>query len=352
MIAVTLTFDTYISGIDHKAMIQSRRNQAVAAFANEPSSSWEVGLIICRLFSSMAQCNQDFEGALTHMKSGEKMLLEATQNGAQRTSEVGKLMAATFMGLFADSTIDFDVIKRFPPKARQRFRVLQKICSEYALMLRRVTHMRWLDYEKVLTRRHISEPGWEDCIEMASMGFLSVVFTTFNQAISSAMYPDLLVFPTDEGLVPVSEVRAKLIDEDKILSFDDLSAIYRPLFDDVENYFRPLLTMLGTTPKTTPPPKHSLPEHLRQRLVTFVDNYVVQAAGVEPRMTAGTFWLPASLMPECLVYSHQDPTLQGPLSCLHRPCSGHGHEYEDDTTRERREYYHEFVCQYRSGFMI
>ncbi len=136
MIAVSLTFDTYVSGTDHKAMIHSRRNQAINTFATEPSSSWEVGLIICRLFSSMAQCNEDFEAALTHMKAGEKMLLEASRSEFHRSSEVVRLMAATFMGLFADSTIDFDVIKRFPPTARRKFRTaaedLLRICAHVA----------------------------------------------------------------------------------------------------------------------------------------------------------------------------------------------------------------------------
>ncbi|KAJ9604071.1 hypothetical protein H2200_011594 [Cladophialophora chaetospira] len=350
MIAVSLTFDTYISGTDHKGMILSRRNRAITAFASEPSSSWEVGLIVCRLFSSMAQCNQDFEGAMTHMKSGEKMLLEATRNGVQNTSEVGKLMAATFMGLFADSTIDFDVIKRFPSRARQRFRVLQTVCSEYAHMLRRVTHLHWDFYGKVLTRRHITQPEWEETIDTASMGFLSVVFTTFNQAISSAMYPDLLVFPADDGIVPVAEVRATLVAEDRLISFDALSELYRPLFDDVETYFRTPPGLLDISNQD--PPKYALPTHLRTRLIDLVDNYVVQAADLEPRMTAGTFWLPCSVTPGCLMDAHQDPPNLGVLSCLHRPCSGHQHAHEDEVTRERREYYHEFVCQYRSGFMI
>ncbi|ETI29519.1 hypothetical protein G647_01972 [Cladophialophora carrionii CBS 160.54] len=346
MIAVSLTFDTYVSGTDHRELIFSRRKQAITAFATEPRNSWEVGLIICRLFSSMAQCNEDFEAAMTHMKAGEKMVLQATQNGHHRTSEVVRLMAATFMGLFADSTVDFDVIKRFAPKARRAFRTLQKMCSDYARMLRRITNLHWG-----------REPGAADkTIETATMGFLSVVFTTLNQAISSAMYPDLLAFPADDGIVPVQEVRAKLVEQGSLLNLDGLKDMHRPLFDAVEAFFAPPIVSDAPSSKhhatqSRVYPQYSLPKHLETRLKAFVENYVVQAFELEPRMTAGTFWLPESMIPGCLMDKHLEPPA-GATACLHRTCSGHAHAEEDDITRERREYYHEFVCQYRSGFMI
>jgi hypothetical protein len=294
----------------------------------------------------MAQCNEDFEAAMTHMKAGEKMVLQATQNGHHRTSEVVRLMAATFMGLFADSTIDFDVIKRFAPKARQTFRTLQKMCSDYARMLRRITHRHWGDPTNTA----------EKTIETATMGFLSVVFTTLNQAISSVMYPDLLVFPADDGIVPVQEVRAKLVRQDSILSFEDLRDMHRTLFDAVEAYFvTPIvpepLSFGHHATNARVQPQYSLPKHLEKRLKVFVENYVVQASELEPRMTAGTFWLTESMIPGCLMDKHLDPP-SGVIACLHRPCSGHAHGEEDPVSRERREYYHEFVCQYRSGFMI
>ncbi|EXJ59646.1 hypothetical protein A1O7_03792 [Cladophialophora yegresii CBS 114405] len=340
MIAVSLTFDTYVSGTDHRDMILSRRNQAIAAFATEPSSSWEVGLIICRLFSSMAQCNEDFEAAMTHMKAGEKMVLQATRDGHHRTSEVVRLMAATFMGLFADSTIDFDVIRRFAPKARQAFRTLQRMCSDYARMLRRITNLHWDGHTETADKT----------IETATMGFLSVVFTTLNQAISSAMYPDVLVFVPDDGIVPVHDIRAELEEQGDLLGFDGLRDVHRPLFDAVEAYFGPPVVGHHAT-KARGQTRYSLPNNLEKRLKVFVENYVVQAFELEPRMTAGTFWLPESMIPGCLMDKNPDLPA-GETDCLHRPSSGHSYREEDHITRERREYYHEFVCQYRSGFMI
>jgi hypothetical protein len=282
----------------------------------------------------MSQCNEDFEGAMTHMKSGEKMLLEASQNPHHRSSEVVHLMAATFMGLFADSTIDFDVIKRFPPRERQIFRVLQKMCSEWAMMLRRITAVHW-----------------EENIETHTMGFLSVVFTTLNHAISSAMYPDILVFAADEGILPVREVRTALVAEERLLSFEDLKAMYHTLFDDVESHFDNPVPTLPAEDPTIPskPHKHILTASLQLRLRTFVDNYVVQASELEPRMTAGTFWLPKSCMPGCLMDDYCDSTMNSVQACLHRPWRDRGDG--DEVMRERQEYHHEFVCQYRSGFM-
>jgi hypothetical protein len=352
MIAVTLTFDTYVSGMDHSALILSNRSKAITAFAAEPSSSWEIGLIMCRLFSSMAQCNEDFEGAMTHMRSGEKMLREATRNGSQRPSEVVTLMASTFMGLFADSTIDFDVIKRFPPRERHTFRVLQKMCSEYARLIRRVSSTTPLGQTR----------DWEFQIEKATMGFMSVVFTTLNQAISSAMYPDVLRFGENEGIVPIHEVRAKLIAENDVVSFDRLKDMYRPLFDDVSAVFDADFANLPRS-HDGGQGRYRLPVSLENRLKHFVENFLVHAWILEPRMTAGTFWLPNTAVPHCSMEEHflseedkpHPPLSDGRISsCLHRTyhnCNPQA-TMMDPEARERREYYHEYVCQYRSGFSV
>lgn len=351
MVATALTFDSYLSGTDHTALILSQRNRAVGSFTSQPSSSWEVGLIICRLFSSMAQCNEDFRSALTHMKAGEKMLREASAHANHRTSEIGRLMAGTFMGLFADSTIDFAAMDRFPEEKRSGLWDLKTMCTEYARMLRRMTR----DYR-----------SWEPSIETTTMGFLSVVFTTLNQAISSAMYPDVLVLSPDDGIVPVPEIRAQLIAENAILSLDDLRAMFQPLVRDIEDSFAPWsfnkqTYLLKSQQTTLAPPgsvslpsssKYSIPPSLRARLKVFVDNYVLQTHALEPRMTAGTFWLPEEEILGCLREVHLDKPQVGVIPCLHDVCSGHQVGEEDVVAKQRREYYHEFVCHYRSGFMV
>ncbi len=245
-------------------------------------------------------------------------------------------------------------------------------------MLRRVTHQHHEVYDRIL-RSHDSHV-WEKTIEQATMGFLSVVFTTLNQSISSVMYPDILVFQADEGIVPVTEVRETLVEQGKILTFDQLGGMYHALFDDVEAYFSSPCLPPSSNP-LGPSPKYILPGHLRTRLMLFVDNYVVQASELEPRMTAGTFWLPPESMPGCMIHENLKPTPGNPIhalgsheplpacahdrgphlkppsgvmSCLHRPdgVARAGMAEEDERTRERREFYHEFVCQYRSGFMM
>ncbi|OAP58914.1 hypothetical protein AYL99_06211 [Fonsecaea erecta] len=325
MVAVAATFDSYISGADHTTLILDRRAQAVRAFTNHPPS-WDVALILCRLFSSMAQCNGDFTAAMAHMKSGEKILREATQNGQTR-SDIVRLMAATFMGLSADANNDISVIRRFLPSKRRAFLELKVIGSDYGRLLRRIA------------------PGHNREVDTPTMGFLSIAFTMMNQAISSAMYPDLLVFSGDDGVVPAAQIRTHLMREDSLLALDDLIIMYPCLCYELEQYFEARATTAARDASVV-----STLDDLKKRLKLLVDNYVVQALEVEPRMTAGTFWLDDEGLSGCLMDKHLDRPQSGVSPDLGQQQVDAGH-HEDPVLRERREYYHEYVCHYKSGFM-
>ncbi|KIW88990.1 uncharacterized protein Z519_10474 [Cladophialophora bantiana CBS 173.52] len=321
MVAAAATFDSYLSGADHTALILEQRAQAIRAFTYRPPS-WDVALIVCRLFSSMAQCNEDFKTAMVHMKSGEKMLREAIQNGQTR-SEIVRLMDATFMGLSVDANNDVNVIKRFPPAKRRAFLKLKNMGSDYARLLRRITQ----EHHRV--------------IETPTLGFLSIASTTMNQAISSTMYPDILVFSGDDGIVPAAEIRTQLAREDSVLSLDDMTKMYPSLFCGLEEYFE-----AQGVARVAPMPS-SLGD-LKKRLKAFVDNYVVRALEIEPRMMAGMFWLDDEAIPGCLMDNHLGRPQIGISPSLGQERASRP---EDPVLRERRQYYHEDVCQYRSGFM-
>ncbi|OAL31416.1 hypothetical protein AYO22_01008 [Fonsecaea multimorphosa] len=355
MVAVAATFDSYFSGRDHTALVLERRAQAVRAFTNQ-RPSWDVALIVCRLFSSMAQCNEDFPAAMEHIKSGEKILREATQqsgsgsgHAARSSSEIVRLMAATFMGLSADANNDVNIIKRFPPgQRRAAFLELKVIGSEYARLLRRIA-------------QGYHHHGDGDTIDTLTIGFLSVAFTTMNQAISSAMYPDLLVFTGDDGVVPAAEIRTNLLREGSLLALDDLIIMFPCLFYELEQHLDTTLAAgagarasAAPTTASSPSSSPSSLDDLKQRLKVLVDNYVVQASEVEPRMTAGTFWLDDAAIPGCLRNNNGHPDRRPPQTGVANPCLSPclcADGQEDPVLRARREYYHEYVCQYRSGFM-
>ncbi|KAH0835242.1 hypothetical protein FOPE_04065 [Fonsecaea pedrosoi] len=273
----------------------------------------------------MAQCNEDFTAAMAHMKSGENILREATRN-EHTGSEIVRLMAATFFGLSADTNNDISVMDRFPPSKRRACLELKVIGADYARLIRRIAQLRLQD------------------VDTPTMGFLSVAFTTMNQAISSAMYPDLLVFSEDDGVVPAAEVRTKLVREDSLVTMDELIIMYPCLCYELEHYLDGIATGTGI-------PMASSLNDLKKRLRVLVDNYVVQASEIEPRMTAGTFWLDDWGVPGCLMHRHLDRPQTGVSPCLGQEGVGAGPEDQDPVLRERREYYHEHVCQYRSGFM-
>lgn len=316
MIAIAATFKSNTSGIDHTDLIVRRRSLAIRAFTAQ-STSWDLALIVCRLFSSMAQCQGDYNTAIIHIKSGEKILKEGTRNG-QTGSEIARLMAPTFLGLLADTNDDLDIIKRFRPNERKSLLELKAICFEYGQLLRTLARSAW------------------DENDSPTHGLLSTAFSTLNQAISSAMYPSILNLAADAPVLPASQVRTNLMAAGDLLSFDELKTASRSLFSELAVYFK------------MPENRSIVQSDLRWRLKMIVDNYVVILHEIEPRMTAGTFWNDDDNTAQCLIGRHlQKPQLEvTPFA----PAEDFDN-FKDNRARERRQYYMEHVCQYRSGFM-
>lgn len=315
MVAVAATYESRKSGIDRTKLILSRSNQAIRAFTADQSST-DMALILCRLLSSIAQCNGDYRTATMHMSSGHKILQEAARTRKAESSDVVRLMAPTLLALSTYTIDDSGFATRIAPEQWETFHILKTIRMEYGRLL-----------------HSFSADIWERA-DSATNSLLSIAWSTLTQAFSSVLHPDIVSFANDP-VVPVSQIIRQLRADMAVLSIDELNTQFRALSRELQYFLAASDGPVG------------LSKDKRQHLKRLVENYIVQAAEVEPRMTAGTFWYEYNLA-HCCIASHlskcDDSMWETSLARL----SNHETlEFE----RRKRDFYLEHVCQYRSGFM-
>ncbi|RMZ88543.1 hypothetical protein DV736_g4231, partial [Chaetothyriales sp. CBS 134916] len=330
MIAAAATYESRRSHVDRTSLILSRSNLAIRAFRAQPSSL-DITLILCRLFAALAQIKGDFQTATMHMNSGQRIFQEAARGG-KTVSDIIRIMAPTLLALSTETIDDADFFMRTPPDKWGSFDLLKTLRSQYGRLLYGMSLNQW---NKIGSR---------------STGLLSIGWSTLTQALSSAIYPDIVVFTAKDPITPVAEIIFDLRAAGEVMSLEYLSIEFTTLIQDLQEF-------VGTLEKRTP-----LPEELKTRLKRCIENYVVQAAEIEPRMTAGTFWHDYD-QPHCFIEGHFK---ERPVSrrcsegnqLLHfnsyagAPVAGRARRTLDpDLEPKKRDYYLEHVCHYRSGFM-
>ncbi|KIW16880.1 hypothetical protein PV08_04070 [Exophiala spinifera] len=257
MVAVAATYESRKSGIDRTELILSRSNQAIRAFTASQTST-DLALILCRLLSSIAQCNGDYRTATMHMNYGQKMLQEGARALKSRSSDIIRLMAPTVMALSTYAIDDSGFSTRIAPEKYEAFHVLKTIRMEYGRLL-----------------HSLSADIWERA-DSATNSLLSIAWSTLTQAFSSVLHPDIVSFANDP-VVPVAQIIGHLQADMAVLSIDELNTQFRRMIRELRYFL------------TTSDGPLGLSMHQRQHLKRLVENYLVQAAEVEPKMTAGTF---------------------------------------------------------------
>ncbi|KIV85005.1 hypothetical protein PV11_00746 [Exophiala sideris] len=333
VIVVAATYESRRSGIDRTELILHRTNLAIRGFAAD-SVSPDEALIMCRLFSSIAQCQKDVRTAAMHMTSGQKILKEATRSGKAK-SEIMRIMAPTVLALTTDEVgDDEDVGARFSGDKWLAFGVLKDIRARYGRLLHSWTEEQW------------------NGIDAPASGVLSIAWSTLTQAFCSALYPDVVVFGEDDPVAPVWQIRFQLRNAGRLLSLDELDVEFGVLIHDLDCHFGRLDGRLR------------LSLELKDRLKRLVENYVVQASVVEPRMTAGTFWHQYTHQ-QCYIERHLErldhslpddlPRLEGGRvsndDVIAESTGGRVEGPGADFERKKREFYLEHVCHHRSGFV-
>lgn len=255
-----------------------------------------------------------------HMRNGRKILKEACRDRHHQTDLV-KLMAPTLLSVSSDVGEDHEIVDKMSPDKRQSFISLRFIRKEYG---------------RLLTSLH--EASWPR-IDGDTNAVLLLGWSTLTNAINSVAFPGLLNYSTDESLTPVSQVRASLLSGGTLMSLDQLVDFSLSLFRHINNSY--LLPNFKN---------QEGPKDWRSHLRLCVDNCVTHAADIEPRLTAGTFWH-AMEPAHCAVETHLEQMERSDgKKTTHAPNPGCSQHLVDDLADDRRGYYLEHVCPYRSGF--
>ncbi|ETN38548.1 uncharacterized protein HMPREF1541_06584 [Cyphellophora europaea CBS 101466] len=310
MIALAASYETLRSGLDRATLVMQKTNLAIQAFRQESTDN-TVALIMCRILASLAQAQEDWDTATTHMTWGAKILRQIDQaNG--KASDVAKTMAPTFMNALTESNDLHCAGRDLTLEQRQIWIELMSFRAKY-----RAVYAIWMARLWHKTNRLLK-------------AYLLTTWSTLNHAISSALYPDLVFFTSDDPIIPHQKVAADLREAGQLLPLNELAPLSDAVLGDIGNFLEQV------------PSEEATNAELEARLRICVENYIVQAAIFEPRMTAGTYWS-SNPEPKCAVELHM-----GRYTAADNIPPPEG---AADPGNEMQNFYLEHVCPYRSGFL-
>jgi len=319
MVALAVACNSSISPSTRTALLISKSNLSIREFTAESVTS-DVALILCRLLTCISQCTGEWSTAAMHMRNGRKILKEACHGRLHQTDLV-TLMAPTLLGVSSDVGEDHEIVEKMSTNKRQAFISLRFIRKEYG---------------RLLTSLH--EADWPR-VDWGTNAVMLLGWSALTNAINSVAFPGVLNHSTYEPLTPVSQVRASLLNAGSFMSLDELVDFSLSLFRHITNhYLAPGLK------------NQEAPEDWKSHLRLCVDNCVIHAADIEPRITAGTFWHAVNST-HCTVESHLERIGRGGDKTPARsPNPGYSQDMMEDLEDDKRGYYLEHVCPYRSGF--
>ncbi|KAK5061539.1 hypothetical protein LTR84_008083 [Exophiala bonariae] len=322
MIALAAACNSSISAVDRTRVLLLKKNLSIREFSVEPATS-DTALILCRLLTCISQCTEDWGTAAMHMKNGRKILKEACLNRPYQTDLI-RLMAPTLLGISSDASEDSEIVGQMKYDKRQSFTSLVFIRKQYGQLLTSLHKADW------------------PFVDTDTNALLLLGWSTVTKASNSMAFPEIFNVASDDPLIPAAQVRAALLTEGRLLSLDQLVALCLRLFRHGSDIFVDCTSrdwnILGDWKSDF-------------RLV--VDNYVAHAIDVEPRTIAGTFWHSERFYSHCTVERHfremgesSDDVDYNNQASDFNPSNGSVNESVDD----RKGYYLEHVCPYRSGF--
>ena len=325
MVALAATYEAKTTNVDRSHLIMRRVSLAIREFSTQPVSP-DIALIFCRLLSSLAKSTGNWKSALLHLRSGGNILKEAARN-YQATSEVAKLLAPAFLCITTSIDMDSDSLINVAKSNRRQYVDLKNLYAKYGCFLRLLNREQWL------------------LVDGALRSFILISWTIMTQAMACIAYPDVLKFTPVNALRSPAEVKGHLLDCGQLLSLQSLNSVSETLFEDLRSY----VAQLGFA--TT------FPQDLKHRLQYFAENFLVQAAEIEPDMAAGTFWpegAESMCSINCMVRSNKTsadgedfPGFGGFEETVPEVPTQSDHL----SITESQQWYLEYVCPYRSGFI-
>ena len=358
MIAVAASYESFRVGCERNEVVLKETNLAIGAFRRDEGSrmlsagtestfdqqNYDVALLLCRILASVYQAQGDWTRASAHMGWGAKILRQIAderrpkfsfEKGLYTTpiSNIAKTLAPSFMCVLNEAIQEGNTtgLDCLPEDKRKIWTELLRFRTLFRALFVKWTKKVW---------PHINR---------AIQAYLLTAWSTLNHAMSSALHPDLVSFNEEDPIKSVGLVEQELKAKGKLYNLHELSASTDLLFDDLDNFLLALPDLRPTLPGL-----EVVEGLLAERLRTCLENYLVQAAIFEPRMSAGTFWSDA---PEetCSIWmklKKSDPSKVLPfVSEMGVITNSTEAERQVDGFDERQKFYLEHVCPYRSGFM-
>lgn len=313
IVALAACYEGIRSGYDRASLVLTKTNKAIEAFRKEPAND-DVALIMCRILASLAQSQEDWKTAASHMAWGARILRQLSQNTCPASS-IAKIVAPTYMNVLTESEELLAVQRDLTPQQRQIWVELIQFRAKY-----RTYYVNWIAYLWPKASRSLK-------------AHLLTAWSTLNHAISSALYPQLVLFTPDDPVVPIGQIEQELRRRCQIYPIDELSAFSDAVLSGIDDYLKQDQC------------EQDLDKDLEEKFRVCIENYMVQASIFEPLMTAGTYWT-NNPEPKCSVELRmRQYTDAGAIPTAFPDAEMH------EASNEKQNFYLEHVCPYRSGFV-
>jgi hypothetical protein len=348
LVAMAASYEGLKHNSDRQAVVLKQVNLAIGAFRQEKtlgiltastsstdSEDLDVALLLCRVLASVYQAQKHWRLASAHMGWGAKILRQAmiqsrasgsTQGASSMPlSNIVKTIAPSFMVVLNETLTEADM-----PVGAYLTDDNKKIWTE--LLRFRASFkeyfQKWMDQIWPSVNRELK-------------AHLLTSWAMMNHAISSVLYPDLVFFSKQDPIKHASVIEEELRDSGKLYTLGHLTAFSDFLLKDIDAF---LLNLPGLD---------SVAQLLAERLRTCLENYVVQARYLEPRMSAGSYW---SNRPEpmCAVMVRLGLAREGEVLPNVFEVDKYGNQNPDKElldADEQQNFYLEHVCPYRSGIV-
>lgn len=332
MIALSAAYESKASGIDRNAEVTSHVNLALRSLRSQPISTNNM-LILCRLLASTSQCTRDWKMAMTHLQHGWKILKEAV-GGRQIDPDIAQLLGPTFLCASWDQISGKDIVRNTHPD-------IQRVCHCLeAVRLRFVATLSLLNLRT---------------IESSRKTLILLSWSIMTRASCSMICLDSSLHPVKQTSTFIRDIKAKLLREGALLALDELQTISDVTFQRVAAFLRSgdksAMSWI----------------QMKIELQRLVENFLVQAAEVNPTLEVSTFWhaetgiscdiddfvqcqnTPQTITAKVGGNSSHPVAENSELALPWEPNYWDGHN--DVVRNQKHAHYLEFVCSYRSGLM-
>lgn len=259
LVALAATFEVCSTGCNRTGLIMRRSSLAIHSLSDRELLT-DVAMAVSRLFASAAHLMGDSEASGIHIKAARRIILEKLRK-QETLSEIMELMMPSILALSFDPTDEDELLCQFTTTRRATIIDLKAIRWEYMDFLHNLRHSHWLR------------------LRQSTRDFVLVSWSTICQTISALFSPETITCVVDQPIIPVEQVRSTLLSAGKLQTSSDLK---------ISSHLTLTKWLQYISEGGDDQSEQFL--DLQNDLKDVIENYVVLASDIEPRMTAGTYW--------------------------------------------------------------